>query len=79
VKSWSKIGKPPTRSAYHRLQGCDCPDCAPDSAIGRALVWLDSPAGPWSTALIIAVTVALAAAWYWLLPLSTMISTAVTG
>ena len=79
MKSWPKIKRLPVRSSYHRLKGCDCPECIPSSPTGKVIDWLESPAGPWSTALVIVVAVALAAAWYWWRPLLTPVTTAITG
>ena len=75
-----RIKRPSVRSSYHRLQGCDCPDCRPRpvSALKRLLAKRDAPAGPWSTVIFIIVIAVIVAAYYYLRP-ELVISTAIKG
>jgi hypothetical protein len=49
------------------------------SILGRIIDWLDSPAGPWSTVLLIGFILSLAAIYYWFWPTMILLSTAIEG
>lgn len=70
---WKNIGRPPVHGQ------CDCPQCRPLSWLGRMFDWLDSPAGPWSTVLVIGFCLALALAWWYLYPAPPPVTTALRG
>lgn len=59
-----RFKRPPIRSQYDRLKGCDCPSC---SQMGL-LSWLDRPTGICGTVIFIGCVIGLAAAYWWLYP-----------
>ena len=46
-----RLRKPPLKSSYHRIRGCDCPECSP-------VPWWDKPSGPWLTWAVVACVIA---------------------